>query len=79
MLGGERIIMDNPGCESVCLYFSHLSVGLPVNDGACQGLDQKGHISVAVMVEEFWDYWEEEGGCQLNTKELCNCVVVDRY
>lgn len=60
--------MDDPRCESVCLDLSLLSIGLPVDDGASQGLDQKGHISVAVVIEELWDDWEKERGRQLNTE-----------
>jgi hypothetical protein len=60
--------MNDPRSESVCLDLSLLSLGLPVNDGTSQGLNQKGHISVAVVIEELWNDWEKESGCQLNTE-----------
>ena len=70
--------MDYPGCEGIRLDLSLICFGLPVNDCASQGLDQKRDISVAIVIEELWDYWEEQGSCQLNTEQLSNIVVVNR-
>lgn len=49
--------MNNPGGESVDLNSGLLGLCFPVKDGASLRLDQKGNVSVTVVIEELGDNW----------------------